>query len=289
MEIQILIYIQIAITIIIGAIAFYSFRRIEKFKQESAILNKNLNELKRLDKDKEQNDNENEMLTIFRQKGLKKKYQQANATLDYNEHGIYVKYHKLSAIWVSKFLYAYSNLHTILHLISDEQYEQADMFTDEYFERRHYKYPYLYFERTNSFQKLLIEQIETGNSVIFKTKDGWLPEIDSKDGDIILTLPKKVAPMVYTGILVSALSTVGITNYKNLHQGLYAKNQNEKIELENAKIQSEVELLQSKIRQRKRVEKYINIQLKAMKDTINHPDIKEFTFVQKDNLRIENN
>lgn len=88
---------------------------------------------------------------------------------------------------------------------------------------------------------LQILSVHTGGSITFKIKTGWVPSIGTKNGDIVIGLPKGALTVVFIGYLLQKMVSFGITTYKDLIDIENTKLENDKLkqELYDMKLKSQ--------------------------------------------------
>lgn len=88
---------------------------------------------------------------------------------------------------------------------------------------------------------LQILSVHTGSSITFKIKTGWIPSIGTKDGDIVIGLPKGALTVVFIGYLLQKMVSFGITTYKDLIDIENTRLENDKLkqELYDMKLKSQ--------------------------------------------------
>lgn len=173
----------------------------------------------------------------------------------YGVQTIYMDYKILEVSDLGYFLSAYSRLYDLIYKINID---------DEFWENVQ--------ERYKSYPEdiLQILSAHTGNSIIFRTKTGWLPSIGTKDGDVEVALPKGAITLVFIGYLLQGMISYGISNYKDLLEI-------EHINLENEKAKIELKELRKKtLRQPEKIQNNVQTELKNIYDlTIKNPNIKK--------------
>lgn len=134
---------------------------------------------------------------------------------------IYIDYSILNPADLGQILITYNNLYNLIFNSSDKDLNNS-------------------IEPAREFLEII--SVHTGNSIIFKTKaKGWIPNFDTKKGDILVTIPKQYLVLFFIGLILERMFSFGISNYKELLEIKNYDLQNEKLEKELKKLENEVD------------------------------------------------
>jgi hypothetical protein len=181
---------------------------IERLRKE----NKRLNEMELDDK------------TFEKELWVKSQRRAQDPNVEINGLRFYIDYHIMSIkelyslfavinrLYISVYQIVNREEHTSTHYLSDYQW-------DEFFS-------------AHPEDLLVIDSIETGNSINFDITTGWKPRIEIQDDKYTVYLPKGAMALLVTGFIIMKLFDYGISNYKQILEIEKLKGENEVIKMQ---------------------------------------------------------
>ena len=171
---------------------------------------------------------------------------------------VYLKYEVLELDVISGIMYSIKNIYYLLYNQCDEKHFNKNK------------------RRVKKQDRLILYTSETGESIRFKVKTGWVPRITTDGEDIILESPKSVITLLASFYLLSLAIENTTSSYKDILEIIKTNNEIEMQSLQGDKLILEIEKLKKELRNtpprvRENIEREVH---HFLRHTVHNNDIK---------------